>query len=131
MEEMVIETDLVTAVVLGTEACLKDPLYIHNRALEITAQVEGLVTADVEILTAEERDILIDHTADDIDALGVGGIDGMVDHGIIPLVAGGLVGLQLAVLLPLGAFQQTVQVAEGGKGGNEIDKVFITIIIKI
>ena len=95
------------------------------------AKVEGLVAADVEVLTAEQGDVLVDHAADDIDALGVGGIDGMVDHSVVPLVAGGLVGLQLAVLLPLGAFQQTVQVAEGGKRGNEVDEVVVAILIQL
>ena len=55
----------------------------------------------------------------------------MVDHGVVPLVAGGLVGLQLAVLLPLGAFQQTVQVAEGGKRGHEVDEVIVAILIQL
>ena len=95
------------------------------------ADIEGFITADIEIFAAEERNVLIDKRFYKLDACGIACVDGVVKHKVMPGVFGGLEAVELAKVLILVAFEQTEEMAERGKRGNEIDEVIIAILIDL
>ena len=98
----------------------------------ITAfKVEGLVTADVEIVAGEMRRVLIYKTLYHLDALLLRGVDGVVVHSVGPAAGILLEILKYTEMLILFLVDKLKKMSEGGKRGLEVDKVLLAVLVKL
>ena len=94
-------------------------------------QIEGLVTAYIEVFASEKRDILIDYRRYKLKALGVRGIYSVMQHTVYPEIGVRLIILKLTQMLVLGAVKQMIQMPEGRKRRYEIYKMFVTVVVEL